>query len=161
VAFIGRRAAEAMAEIRAVELDDQFQLPTPRATPMETLALDKLISEIDRLPLSDSLVDWQRSTIASIPRYLRNQLHYGAWAQQQELDELVDFLGYRPTDVVEADRALSAFVRQAGPELDIRLLKLFHRRLLRLCHVITGPNPPRDHLVLMKVEPILQHRRHA
>jgi hypothetical protein len=161
VAFIGRRAAEAMAEILAVELDDQFQMPTPRATPMETLALDKLISEIDRLPLSDSLVDWQRSTIASIPRYLRNQLHYGAWAQQQELDELVDFLGYRPRDVVEADKALSAFVRQAGPELDIRLLKLFHRRLLRLCHVITGPNPPRDHLVLMKVEPILQHRRHA
>jgi hypothetical protein len=161
VAFIGRRAAEAMAEILAVELDDQFQLPTPRATPMETLALDKLISEIDRLPLSDSLVDWQRSTIASIPRYLRNQLHYGAWAQQQELDELVDFLGYRPTDVVEADKALSAFIRQAGPELDTRLLKLFHRRLLRLCHVIAGPNPPRDHLVLMKVEPILQHRRHA
>jgi hypothetical protein len=107
------------------------------------------------------LADWQRSTIASIPRYLRNQLHYGAWVQQQELDELVEFLGYRPSDVVEADKALAAFVRQADPELDTKLLKLFYHRLLRLCHVITGPNPPQDHLVLMKVEPLLHRRRRS
>jgi hypothetical protein len=57
---------------------------------------------------------------------------------------------------VEADKALAAFVRQAGPEFDTQLLRLFYRRLLRQCHVITGPNPPPDHLVLMKVEPILR-----
>ena len=37
------------------------------------------------------------------------------------------------------DKALSAYVKQAGPEQDATLVKLFHRRLLRLCHVITGP----------------------
>jgi hypothetical protein len=155
VAFIGRRAAEAMAEILHVDLDDRFQLPAPRPTPLEDLALNKLVFEIDRVPLSETFADWQRATIASIPQYLRNQLHYGHWVQEQELDELVEILGYRPSNVAAANKALAAFVRQAGPELDTKLLKLFYRRLLRLCHVITGPNPPSDHLVLMKVEPIL------
>jgi hypothetical protein len=155
VAFIGRRAMEAMAEILNVDLDDNLKLPAPRQTPLEDLALDKLIAEIGRLTLSDTLTDWQRATIASIPHYLRNQLHYGAWVQDQQLDELVEILGYRPANVVEADRALSAFVKRAGPQLDVRLVKLFHRRLLRLCHVIAGPDAPADHLVLMKVEPIL------
>jgi Phosphotransferase enzyme family len=157
VAFIGRRAAEAMAEILGVKLNDEFQLPAPRPTPLEDLALNKLIFEIDRLPLSETLADWQRSTIASVPRYLRNQLHYGVWVQEQELDELVEILGSRPADVVDADKKLADFVRQAGPELDTQLLKLFYRRLLRLCHVIAGPDPAPDHLVLMKVEPILKH----
>ena len=156
VAFIGRRAAEAMAEILNVDLDDRLELPEPRPTPLEDLALDKLIFEIERLELSELFADWQRSTIASIPRYLRNQLHYGVWVQNEELDELVPILGYRPANAVEADKALAAFVRRAGPELDTKLLRLFHRRLLRQCHVIAGPNPAPDHLVLMKVEPMLR-----
>jgi len=159
VAFIGRRAMEALAEILDVDLDDHIQLPAPRPTPLEDLALNKLIFEIERLPLSPLLADWQRATIASVPHFLRNQIRYGAWAREQELDELVEILGYRPADVVVADKALSAFVKAAGPELDTRLLKLFHRRLLRLCHVIVGPDPPADHLVLMRVEPILRALR--
>jgi hypothetical protein len=157
VAFIGRRAAEAMAEILNLELDDHLQLPSPRPTPEEDLALNKLISEIDRLELSESFAEWQRATIASIPSYLRNQLHYGVWVQNEELDELAPILGHRPATVVEADKALSAFVRQAGAEFDTRLLRLFYRRLLRRCHVIAGPDAPADHLVLMKVEPMLRN----
>jgi hypothetical protein len=158
VAFIGRRAAEALAEILNVDLDDHLQLPEPRATPQEDLALSKLIFEIDRLDLSESFAEWQRATIASIPNYLRNQLHYGVWVQNEELDELVPILGHRPATVVEADKALSDFVRQAGAEFDTRLLRLFYRRLLRRCHVIAGPDAPADHLVLMKVEPMLPAR---
>jgi hypothetical protein len=84
-----------MADILGVKLNDEFQLPAPRPTPLEDLALNKLIFEIDRLPLSETLADWQRSTIASGPQYLRNQLHYGVWVQEQELDELVEILGSR------------------------------------------------------------------
>ncbi len=61
----------------------------------------------------------------------------------------------RPINAVAADKALTAYVKHAGPEHDSALLKLFHRRLLRQRHVIVGPNPPPDHLVLMKMEPIL------
>jgi hypothetical protein len=159
VAFIARRGAEAIAEILGLELDYNLELPEPRATPVEDMAIKKLTYEINRLQLSDSFADWQRATIASVPQYLLNQLHYGAWAQQQELDELLPVLGYRPANVIEADQALAAFVKKAGPEKDNLLVKLFHRRMLRLCHVITGPNPRPDNLVLMKVEPILQHKK--
>lgn len=159
VAFIGRRAMEAMAEILCVDLDDAIELPAAHPTPLEDLALNKLIFEIERLPLSEELADWQRATIASIPKFLRNQISYGAWAREQELDELAGILGHRPPDTVAGDRDLSAFVKRAGPELDRVLVKLFHRRMLRRCHVIVGPEPPADHLVLMKVEPLLLIRR--
>jgi hypothetical protein len=156
VAFIGRRAMEALAEILGVDLDDRMELPAAPPMPLEELALNKLVFEIERLPLSDTLADWQRATLASLPGFLRNQIRYGTWMREQELDELVAILGHRPADVVAGSRELSAFVKQAGPEHDIQLLKLFHRRLLRQCHVIVGPDAPADHLVLMKVEPILQ-----
>lgn len=154
VALIARRAMEAMAEIVDVELDD-VQLPAPRKTPVEDLAIRKLIFEIDRVPLSDAFADWQRSTISAIPAYLTNALHYGVWVQEQELDELEPILGYRPQDAEAADRALTQFVLAAGPEHDKTLIRLFHRRFLRHCLVIAGPNPPSDHIVLAKVEPIL------
>ncbi|MFA7555729.1 MAG: phosphotransferase [Spongiibacteraceae bacterium] len=153
VAFISRRALEALAEIIDVELDE-IELPAPRPAPMENYALDKLSFDINNLSLTDTFADWQRNSIAGVPEYLRNQFHYGAWAQEQELDELVEILGYRPVDIIEANKALTSFVKQAGPEHDKVLTKLFHRRYLRQCHVITGPNPPEDHLVLMKVEPL-------
>ena len=90
-----------------------------------------------------------------MPEYLRNQVHYGAWVQQQELDELAPILGYRPEDVVVADAALTELVKQNKPEHDTQLTQLFHRRYLRRCHVLAGPNAPADHLVLMQVEPLL------
>jgi hypothetical protein len=155
MAFIGRRASEALAEIIDVELDDAMRLPPPRVTPMEDMAVRKLIFDIERLPLSENLADWQRSTIANVPNYLSNQLHYGVWVQECELDDLVPILGYRPADIVAGDKALTKFVHAAGPEQDAMLVKYFHKRQLRLCHVFAGPNPPHNHLVLMKVEPIL------
>jgi len=154
VALIARRAMEAMAEIVDVELDD-VHLPPARKTPIEDLAINKLIFEIDRVPLSDAFADWQRNTISAIPAYLRNAFHYGVWVQEQELDELEPILGYRPQDAEAADKALTEFVLAAGPEHDKTLIRLFHRRFLRHCLVIAGPNPPADHIVLAKVQPIL------
>lgn len=154
VAFIARRALEALAEILKVPLDHELQLPKPRPTPLEDYALDKLSFDINNLSTSDTFTDWQRNSIAAVPAYLRNQLHYGAWVQQQELDELAPILGYRPDDVVAADKALLKLIAADNPEHDAMLTALFHRRYLRQCHVIAGPNAPADHLVLMQVEPL-------
>lgn len=154
IAFIARRALEALAEIIGVELNHSMELPEPRQTPMEDYAIDKLSFDINNLPLSDNLTDWQRNSIAAVPEYLRNQLHYGAWVQEQEMDDLEEVLGYRPSNVSEAEQALLAFVKQDNPEHDQLLTRMFHRRYLRQCHVNAGPNPPEDHLVLMKVEPL-------
>jgi len=51
-----------------------------------------------------------------------------------------------------------AFIRSAGPEHDAALTRLMHRRLLRQCLIIAGPDAAADHLALMKVEPLLDGR---
>jgi hypothetical protein len=154
LAFIGRRALDAMAEIAAVELDE-IELPPPHVTPLEDLAIEKLLSEIARLPTSENFQDWQRGVLASLPQFLHDQAHYGRWREEEDLREVGELLGRRPANLVEADAALKAHVRAAGPDQDARLIRLFHRRLLRLCLVLAGAGAPKDHLLFIKVEPIL------
>jgi hypothetical protein len=155
VALIGRRIAEAMAEIVGVELDE-ITLPAPHQSPMEELALGKLIAEIQKIPPSETYPGWLLNTVASIPEYLISQARYRGWAEQEDLNDVVAVLGYRPADLVELDRALVSFVREVRPEHDAALIRFFHRRLLRQCLIIAGPNAPANHLILAKVEPILQ-----
>ncbi|MBA3038005.1 MAG: hypothetical protein FP814_16140 [Desulfobacterium sp.] len=152
--FIGRRSLEAMAEIVGVELDE-IRLPQPHVTPLEDLAISKLATEIRNLPTSEIFQDWQRGDLASMADYLLNQAHYSRWMEEEDLREIGALLGHRPANLAEADKALRAFVQKAGPELDARLIKLFHRRSLRWCLVLAGPNAAKDHLMLVKLEPTL------
>lgn len=154
IAYIGRRSVEAMAEFMGVELEE-IQLPEARVTPWEDLALNKLLYEINRLPTSENFAEWQRNTIAAIPRYLLGQAHYGRWLEEEDLREIGEFLGRRFVNLVEADKALKQFVLNTGPEYDVPLVKLFHHRMLRLCLMIAGPNAPKDHLLFSKAEPLL------
>src|SRR3546814_9337226 len=85
VALIGRRCAVAMAEILGLELEE-FEFPEPDVTPLEDMALDKLIAEVQHLPLSEDFADWQRGVLAALPIYLRNQLHYHGWASEADLN---------------------------------------------------------------------------
>jgi aminoglycoside phosphotransferase (APT) family kinase protein len=157
VAFIGRRTLDAMAEIVGAELDE-IALPPPHVTPFEDLAIEKLLAEVNRLPTSELFQDWQRGVLASLPQYLRNQACYGRWLEDQDLEEIGDLLGKHPASLVEADAALKAYVQQAGPDQDARLIRLFHRRILRLCLLLAGPDAPADHLLFIKVEPILNRK---
>jgi hypothetical protein len=154
IGFIARRAMDAMAEIMGVEFDE-ITLPDAHVTPLQDLALDKLEAEINRLPTSEVFQDWQRGILASLPQFLRNQAHYGRWVEEEDLKDIAQLLGHRSANIVEADKALKAYVQKAGPDEDVRLLKLFHRRILRLCLLMAGPNAPKNHLLFIKVEPIL------
>lgn len=127
-------------------------------TPMEDLATKKLESEIGRLPTSPEFPQWQRDILLSPPRYLRNMAHYGLWQESADLDEAAAILGERPSDVMDADRRMKAHVQQAGPEENERLIRYFHRKIMRLCRILAGPDARDDHLLFIKVEPIL-HRR--
>jgi hypothetical protein len=154
VGFIGRRTLDAMAEIVGVELDE-ISLPPPHVTPFADLAFEKLLAEVDRLPTSELFQDWQRGVLASLPRYLWNQARYGRWLEDEDLREIGELLGRRPANLVEADAALKTYVQAAGPDQDARLIKLFHRRILRLCLLLAGEGAPEDHLLFIKVDPIL------
>src|SRR3546814_17174057 len=88
-----------MAEILGLELEE-FELPEPDVTPLEDMALDKLIAEVQHLPLSEDFADWQRGVLAAIPIYLRNQLHYHGWARDADLNDAAEVLGHRPKDQI-------------------------------------------------------------
>ena len=155
VCFIGRRGMEALAEIIGVELDDGISLPEPHISPLQELATDKLSREIARLPTSRALSDWQRGVLALLPEFLRNMHRYGPWMEAEDLADVAELLGERPRNLVDADTRLAAFIDQAGPEHDAALTRLFYRRTLRQCLVMAGEGAPKEHLLFMKVEPLL------
>jgi hypothetical protein len=117
VNFIGRRGMEALADVAGVKLDE-LQLPAQsRVTPTEDLALESLIREIDKLPLSAEFADWRRGIIADIPRFLLNQAHYGQWATKEDLREIALFLGCKHGEIKQANHALHEFISNAGPSM--------------------------------------------
>ncbi len=154
VAFCGRRCAEAMAGIIDVDLEHSMSLPAPAATPLEDMALAKLEEEIAHMPTTEYFQPWKRDMVAKLPAWLTNQLHYGRWAEQQDLDDAEKLLGHRPDNRAEADKALSRFVLEAGPEQDADLVRFFHRRTLRECHICVGPDAPTEHLIFARFEPV-------
>jgi len=157
IAVIGRRAMEALAEISGLELED-ITLPAPEETPLEDLALGKLIAELGRLPESEALPDWQRNVLASIPHYLRGRGHYRTWCDTADLAETNALTGKTATSLTEANADLVRLIEAAGPEQDAVLTRLFHRRFLRQCLVIAGADSPPGHIALAKIEPILDRK---
>ncbi|MFM2021984.1 MAG: hypothetical protein RJB02_1692, partial [Pseudomonadota bacterium] len=158
VAVIARRAMEALAEIIGLELDTLTLPEQPEATPYEDLALGKLIADLERLPESEALQGWQRNILVSVPHYLRNRGHYRHWCEQADIAETATLTGTQPNNLTEADSHLAHFIKAAGPEQDAALTKLFHRRFLRQCLIIAGPNPSPDHIALAVMEPILDRK---
>jgi hypothetical protein len=154
VAVIARRALEALGEITGVTFD-AIALPEPASTPLEDLAFAKLIAELDRLTETKGLQDWQRNVIVSVPHYLRNRGHYQSWSAQADIAETAALTAKQPSTLVEADAVLTTYIKSVGPEQDAALVRLFHRRFLRQCLIIAGPNPSPDHIALSPMEPIL------
>lgn len=154
VAVIGRRAMEAMAEIIGLQLED-IALPPVECTPFEDLALGKLIAEIGRIPKVEGLPDWQRNVLGTIPDYLRRRGHYRRWCEDCDLAETIELTGVSAENIPAANADLLRFMEVSGPDADAALAQLFHRRFLRQCLVIAGPDAPSDHLALARLEPIL------
>jgi len=153
VSMIGRRCMEALSEILGITLDD-IALPPPGAADQNDLALNKLAAEIERLPESGSLQGWQRNILASIPHYLRHQLRYRDWLREEDGKDIESLLGIAYPDPAEGEAALMHFIEESAPDDDVALTRFFHRRMLRQCLVIAGPDAPADHLVLARMEPL-------
>jgi hypothetical protein len=158
VAIIGRRCMEALAEVIGLELEE-LTLPEPEETYFEDLALNKLLADINRLPLSESLQKWQRSIMASVPLYLRNRGHYRHWCEREDLADIIEVIGEPANNLSQANSKLTDFIKQAGPDQDAAFTRLFHRQMLRHCLIIAGPNPATDHIALAKIEPILHLKK--
>lgn len=154
VAVIGRRGLEALAEIENIELDP-ITLPAAEQTPVEDLALTRLQDEISRLPETAQVQGWQRNVLASLPHMLRQMGHYREWRDRSYCGDVAALTGADDCGVADADAALLAFVQAAGVDRDGEIVRLLHRKLLRECLIIAGPNPPNDHIALAAMEPVL------
>ena len=154
VAIIGRRALEALAELQGIALDE-IALPEPEQTPLEDLALARLSAEIARLPEHGQLQARQRKVLGSLPQMLANIGHFRRWRDDSYLANVAELTGQECSGVADADQSLQGFITKAGPQDDAALVRILHRKLLRDCLIIAGPNAPADHVALAEVEPIL------
>jgi len=155
LASISRRALEAIAELEGIELDYDFALPEPADTPIEDMALEKLLLEIGRLPLSDAFPEWKRDLLAAIPQYLQHHAHYGRWYEQACLSDIEALTGVRPENMTAGEATLKRYVVESAEGNDASLVQLFHRKMLRLSMVVAGTNPTDENPLFFRLEPIL------
>lgn len=74
---------------------------------------------------------YEKDVALRVAQYLRRAELYGPQLQSEDLDEVGELLGRRPSTWREADEALEAFVLEAPPDLDGPLARYFVRRCLR------------------------------
>lgn len=120
----GRIPLELLAGFVGGELQAP-ELPTSAASRFGVLH-DSLVRDLeasnDRYEIDVSLRTAQ---------YLREIDRNGGRLEEQDLEEVGELLGKRPSDWQDADAALEAFVLAAGPDKDAALVEFFYRRTLR------------------------------
>lgn len=152
---ISRRALEGIAELEGIELNYNIRLPDPHVSPLEDMAIGKLLNEIDILPVSKSFAEWQRELMGAIPKFLRNYAHYGRWYEDETLKEIAELTGTRPANMAVADDVLKSFINSADAGKDADLVKFTHRRMLRLSLIVAGTNDIDGNPLFFRLEPIL------
>ena len=98
---------------------------------------------------------WQRKVLGSLPQMLANIGHFRRWRDDSYLADVAELTGQECSGVADADLSLQGFIAKAGPQDDAALVRILHRKLLRDCLIIAGPDAPADHVALAEVEPIL------
>ena len=81
--------------------------------------------------------------------------HYGRWYESETIREIGELTGIYPESLSAAETHLKALIGRDDSADDAALLKLFHRRMLRLSMVIAGANPSDENPLFFKLEPIL------
>ena len=71
---------------------------------------------------------WFASRLA---RHLRHGDRLGVAFDEQELDDMAELLGKRPSDVTEGHRAMHQLVLDSGPERDEAFIRYFYRHARR------------------------------
>ncbi|MEM9174853.1 MAG: phosphotransferase [Myxococcota bacterium] len=130
--FYLRTTAQALAEATGVELEEP-ELPAPRPTrfsPYYDLLIENL--EGEQAPaIEDPFLANRMWFTSRLARHLRHGDRLGAAFEAQELDDMGELLGRRPSDVEEGHRAIHRLVLEAGPERDEAFVRYFYRHARR------------------------------
>lgn len=104
--------------------------PASSAPGRPTLATSAMAAAVDAISATDD-GSYQQRMASNLARHLALVEQYGDAVESLNLDDAAILLGHRPDSTVQADELLERFVREAGPEYDVDLLALFHRRTER------------------------------
>jgi aminoglycoside phosphotransferase (APT) family kinase protein len=97
-----------------------------------------LVRQIGTLPATDDQTAYSRDSAAALALYQQRWLAYGADILDADLDDTAALIGQRPANQDDMMEKLEAFVLQAGPEYDARLIQHFHNWLRRQDFLLTG-----------------------
>ncbi|MEE4662160.1 MAG: phosphotransferase [Halieaceae bacterium] len=156
VASISRRAYEAVAELEAIPLAYDLQLPEqPVIKPWEDSGLRKLMADIERLPTSTAFEPWERDLLHAIPAFLLNHARYRDWFEAETVADITALTGEPYHNLIEADAALSRLIDANDAAMDADLVPMMHRRTLRLSMIIAGTSYDAGNPLFHKLDPIL------
>ena len=151
-----RRALESIAELEGITLDHDLHLPAPNADFFADTGLQKLVIDIERLPLADAFADWERGILGAIPKYQLNYARYGSWLTAETIKDISRVTGKPHDSLAAAETAIMGVIEKADPKLDAELIRIMHRRTLRLSMLTAGTDPTDSNPFFVKLEPILK-----
>src|SRR5262249_18149661 len=143
-ASISRRAFEAIAELQGFALDYDLHLPDPAHKRFEESGFEKMLVDITRLPITSAFQEWERDLLASIPKFLLNHARYRDWFEAETVADIARLTGESFVNLDAADEALMQRIAKDDPHEDEALVRLFHRRTLRLSMIIAGTDPDEE-----------------
>ncbi len=158
-ASITRRAYEAIAELRGLELDYDFHLPEKTIQPWEDSGLSKLMIDIDRLPTSTAFEPWERDLLHAIPRFLRSYARNRPWYERETIADIERLTGGAHQDLPSAEAALSAVIAENDSDRDAEIVPLMHRRMVRFSMIAAGTDFDDTNPLFHKLDPILATKR--
>jgi aminoglycoside phosphotransferase (APT) family kinase protein len=152
---ITRRGLEAIAELQGQSLDRNLHLPEPEIRRFEDSGLRKLLVDIGRLPTSTAFAPWERDLLGAVPDFLLKHARYRGWFERETAQDISSLTGQSYPDLVTADAAVMELIAAGDPGHDSELVRILHRRLLRLSMITAGTDPTDENLLFYELDPIL------
>jgi aminoglycoside phosphotransferase (APT) family kinase protein len=142
MAYLNFAVATARWSYTAMAAHMGLQLKEPRTPVARAMGFSQagahLVRQIDALSATDDQTAYSRDAAAALALYQQRWLTYGADVLDADLDETAALIGQRPAHQDDMMEKLEAFVLQAGPEYDARLIQHFHNWLRRQDFLLTG-----------------------
>ena len=154
-ASITRRALEAIAELQGITLNYDLHLPVPATKPLEASGLKKLLVDIERLPTSSAFQEWERELLGAIPNFLLHHARYRDWFEREAVVDICQMAGRSFDNLTSADEKVLEIIAADEPSRDEELVRILHRRTLRLSMIIAGTDPNDENPLFHKLDPIL------
>jgi hypothetical protein len=133
--LIGKLSMELMAAITGRALPAHEPLAA-EPQPFGAMA-HSLVTAIDTIPVEAGFAEYERSNTAKLGKFMARVGELGPCAQRRDQTDIEAMLGARFESRLAAEAALEAFVLQASPEDDDRLIPLIYRRLQRQWEIFT------------------------